>query len=177
MKFSWKDPLFRFLVIALGGYLAWYLFYDLYLSQHTNADHAMSVSLVRIAEVMLGIFGYETILETEYVDVTIKLADAQYNGVWVGDTCNGFILFALFTIFVLAYPGSWKRKLWFIPAGILAIHLINAIRVSILTIISETAPETLTFNHNYTFTILVYAFVFYLWYVWANRLSKTSIRK
>ena len=32
-------------------------------------------------------------------------------------------------------------------------------------------PELLDFNHDYTFTIIVYAFVFMLWYIWIQRFS------
>lgn len=135
------------------------------------ADRNMSITLVYMAKWMLMLFGVSTEMQYEFSEVTIKMAGSDLNGVWVGDACNGFILFALFAIFVAAYPGPLKRKLWFIPAGILGIHLINAIRVAILTIIAEKSPESLTFNHNYTFTALVYAFVFWLWYVWASKLS------
>jgi exosortase family protein XrtF len=166
-----KNPVTRFLAIAFGLYLLWYGIYELYISPYTLADRKMSITLVYLAKWMLMIFGVSTELQYEFSEVTIKIAGTGGNGVWVGDACNGFILFALFAIFVVAYPGPLKRKLWFIPAGIVGIHLINAIRVAILTIIAEKSPESLTFNHNYTFTALVYAFVFWLWYLWASKLS------
>lgn len=169
-----KNPVIRFLVIAFGLYLLWYGVYELYLSPYTSADRYMSITLVYVAKWLLMLFGYSTVADYDQSEVTIKLAESDLNGVWVGDACNGFILFALFAIFVVAYPGPLKKKLWFIPAGILGIHLINAIRVAILTIIAEKSPESLTFNHNYTFTILVYAFVFWLWYLWSSKLSKTG---
>lgn len=169
-----KDPVTRFLVLAFGLYLIWYGIYELAISPYTHADRYMSITLVYLAKWMLMPFGYETVLQYEYSEVTIKLAESELNGVWVGDACNGFILFALFAIFVIAYPGPKKTKIWFIPLGILGIHVINALRVAILTIIAEEAPESLTFNHNYTFTITVYAFVFWLWYLWSVKLSKSS---
>jgi exosortase family protein XrtF len=95
------------------------------------------------------------------------------HGVWVGDPCNGLTLFALFTGFVLAFPGPVVRKLWFIPVGIITIHILNVLRVTCLAIIQYYTPQYLEFNHTYTFTILVYSYVFVLWYVWAARLSKS----
>jgi exosortase family protein XrtF len=176
-RFLPKNPLYRFLVVAFSLYLLWYGVYELYLSPYTAADRYMSVTLIYLAKFMLVPFGYETELNYEYAEVTIKLAGSDLNGVWVGDNCNGFILFALFAIFVIAYPGPLQKKLWFIPAGIVGIHVINAARIAILTIIAEEAPETLTFNHNYTFTILVYGFVFWLWYLWAARMTAPLKRK
>ena len=92
-------------------------------------------------------------------------------GVWIGDPCNGFSLFALFLIFMITYPGPWKQKLWYIPLGLLAIHLVNVLRIVALTIILDNNSEWLDFNHNYTFNIIVYSFVFFLWYIWAKKFA------
>ena len=34
--------------------------------------------------------------------------------------------------------------------------------------------EVLDFNHTYTFTILVYSYVFFLWFLWATKLSSNQ---
>jgi hypothetical protein len=36
----------------------------------------------------------------------------------------------------------------------------------ILARIQATAPDWLEFNHDYTFTVLIYGLVFALWYLW-----------
>jgi exosortase family protein XrtF len=94
------------------------------------------------------------------------------HGLWIGDPCNGITLFALFTGFVIAYPGPVKRKIWFIPLGLFAIHIVNILRIVALAFITLYAPSYLEFNHTYTFTIIVYSFVFFLWMLWANKFSK-----
>ena len=40
------------------------------------------------------------------------------------------------------------------------------IDVVVLARMQATAPEWLEFNHDYTFTVLVYGLVFALWYLW-----------
>ena len=42
-----------------------------------------------------------------------------------------------------------------------------------LTVYYFPDPEILDFNHTYTFTILVYGYVFYLWYLWSRIGSET----
>jgi exosortase/archaeosortase family protein len=75
------------------------------------------------------------------------------------------VLFALFAIFILSFPGRWLRKLWFIPLGIAAIHAANILRiVSLLLIQLYFGEEALKFNHDYTFTVFVYSIIFALWY-------------
>ena len=82
------------------------------------------------------------------------------HGVWIGEPCNGVKIFGLFTLFILAFPGSWKKKLWFIPLGIFIVHTANAIRIALLTIMSAENPKALDFNHNITFQVIVYGLNF-----------------
>lgn len=169
MKPLLRNPVIRFLGIALLLYVSWYLLYDLVIKPYTSFDRVMSLHLRDISAGFLELLGYEIFLE-DTTDMVILYIDGSH-GVWIGNPCNGINLFGLFTIFVLAFPGKWKRKLWFIPLGILIIHLANIIRIAILTIIAKNSPELLDFNHNYTFTITVYSIVFVLWYIWATKLS------
>ena len=171
-----KQPLLKFLLIAFTLYLIWYFVYETFIHHpHTNFDRYLSISLVHMTDVLLSVFGYDVELNYAYAEVTIKLSDSPTNGVWVGPQCNGIELFALFAIYIVAFPGKWITKSWFIPAGILIIQVINTIRIAALTVIERDAPETLDFNHNYTFQIIVYGFVFYLWYLWTSRYSGLKI--
>lgn len=170
-----SNPLIRFLLIAVTGYLVWYLSYELFLKPHTAIDELLSYHLRDVAALTLELFGYSVGLE-ESSDMVILYLEGSH-GVWIGDPCNGLDLWALFTIFILAFPGSWRKKAWFIPLGLLVIHFANIVRVVILTLISKNSPELLDFNHNYTFTITVYAIVFLLWYWWASKLSGITKQK
>ena len=95
-----------------------------------------------------------------------RVGVAGHAGVQIGAPCDGVALFALFAIFILAFPGPILRKAWFIPAGIALLHLANVVRVIVLARIQATSPEWLEFNHDYTFTVLIYGLVFALWYFW-----------
>jgi exosortase/archaeosortase family protein len=77
----------------------------------------------------------------------------------------------LFAAFVIAFPGPWKTKVWYVPAGILAIYLINSLRVIGLALNRMFSNESFEFNHKYTFTILVYGAIFWFWMIWVNRFS------
>lgn len=96
-------------------------------------------------------------------------------GLFMGDGCNGISLFALFSIFIIAFPGKIIPKIIFIPAGILLIHCMNILRVVLLAIIETRSYALTEFNHTYTFTIVIYAFIFLLWLFWINKYS--AIRK
>ena len=102
------------------------------------------------------------------------------SAIWVNDKptvsianeCNGVELMALFIGFILAYNGDWKLKTLYMIIGLISIYVINLIRIQLLIANSIYSQETLDFNHHYTFTIAVYACVFGMWMLWANKLSK-----
>lgn len=139
-------------------------------------DLAVIGNLEDISTAILNLLGYKLISESQISSIRTIGIDGTH-GIWIGDPCNGLVLFALFTGFVLAFPGPWKRKLWFIPLGIVTIHAINVVRVTALALIVYyyPDPEVLDFNHTYTFTILVYGYVFSLWYWWAAKLSGATL--
>jgi exosortase family protein XrtF len=113
--------------------------------------------------------GYESFISDNATIRTVGIDGTH--GLWIGDPCNGLTLFALFAIFIVAYPGPWKHKLWFIPVGITVIHFLNVMRITALCIIVMKRPEWLDFNHTYTFQLLMYGFIFGLWWIWIQKLS------
>lgn len=171
MKKLLSNPIFKFLLIAGGLYVLWLVVYYYLIKGYTNWDYMLDYNIVLMSQQFLGIFGFETFIELEGKSVFLFVTEGDFRAVIVGDECNGFKLFSIFTIFIAAFPGNWKKKIWFIPLGILIIHLANIIRVSALLLIQNYHPEYLDFNHLYTFTILVYSIIFLLWYWYIKRFS------
>ena len=171
MKKLWANPLFRFVVYAFTLYVFWFIIYDNWLQPARTLDQFVIVTIIDHVAVLLRLIGFEIASPADYGPGIRTIGIMGSSEVWIGDSCNGIKLFALFTGFVIAYPGPLLKKIWFIPFGIITIHFLNVIRVAVLAIIVKYFPETLDFNHTYTFTILVYSYVFTLWYLWANKLS------
>lgn len=170
----WKDRFKRFIVLAVILYLLWYLLYELWLNPWGEFDRFVIDNLILLAGFLLRALGYE-LIPTPPEDVSIRTIGIDGTpGLWIGDPCNGLTLFALFAIFVIAYPGPLRRKAWFIPLGLISIHLINVLRIAALSIIVTYDYAYLDFNHNYTFSILVYGYLFFLWYLWAGKLAHTK---
>ena len=166
-----RDPLFRFLLLAGGLYAAWYLLYAFVLHPWGVLDHAVIDSLIAWGGAILKFLGYTLIPEPVNADHIRTIGVEGGHLLWIGDPCNGVGLFAVFLIFLIAYGGPWKHKLWFGALGILSIHLINALRVAALCIVVSINYEWLNFNHDYTFYVIVYGWVFLLWYIWVRRFA------
>ena len=171
------NPLLRFLIIAGVLLLGWNLVYELYLHSNTMLDRIVIDNLIFFSSIILEGMGYE-LMPTPPAAQQIRTIGIDGSiGVWIGDPCNGIALFALFIIFMLAYPGPLLKKLWYIPLGLILIHIVNIIRITALTIIVDINPDWLDFNHNYTFYVFVYSAVFILWYIWAFKLSDRRLSK
>lgn len=162
-----KNKTTRFFVFASILYLTWYVLYQLFVKPHTQIDEKLISLIIANAGFILKLFGFTVYQSTEDRDLQLIGVDGAHP-IWIGTPCNALTLFMFFALFVIAFPGSIKRKLWFIPIGIVIIHLANVLRVVALTVINYHAPQYVEFNHIYTFTILVYSIIFLLWMWWVN---------
>ncbi len=170
LKSVFNNPFSRFLVLSTSLYLAWYFTYEFYLKQNTLINEYVIDSLVNLGESLLQTFGYIT---TSYSDGEFRehfgvLGSA---GVTIGAPCDGIVLFALFVVFMISYPGPFKHKAWFLPLGLVLIHGLNVLRVTALALIVFHKEEWFSFNHDYTFTLIVYAAVFGLWWIWITKFA------
>ncbi|MGI4887399.1 MAG: exosortase X [Janthinobacterium lividum] len=155
----------RFLAVATGLYLLWWLGYEHFLGPDGRLDHALSVQVARAAAAGLRAFGFAAgTLATS--PTLVRMAGQP--AVLVGDPCNGLVLYALFAGFVLAYPDNGRRRGWFIALGITALYLVNVARVAVLALNHTYWYHTVDFNHHYTFTFVAYAAILALWAWWTK---------
>jgi exosortase family protein XrtF len=168
-----KNPLFRFLLLFIVLYTSWYVLYELVINPNGTLDTFVINSSVYSSEHLLKLFGYPTFTTHSETIRTVGIDGTL--GLWIGDPCNGLTLFALFTAFIVSFPGPVKHKAWFIPAGILGIFLVNVLRITGLCMIVLYKPKWLGINHDYIFKIFVYSFIFWTWMIWVNRFSSIHL--
>ena len=159
----------RFIVLFIVLYLFWLMLYEWVIHPWGKLDTVVINDSSLWTAYVLELMGYESFISDNATIRTVGIDGTH--GLWIGDPCNGLTLFALFAIFIVAYPGPWKHKLWFIPVGITVIHFLNVMRITALCIIVMKRPEWLDFNHTYTFQLLMYGFIFGLWWIWIQKLS------
>lgn len=169
-----KNAFFKFAIISIISYLVFYLIYNYIVKKYTYYDQNFIGHIIKVSNSVLQTIGYKTFLVLQDRDYQVIGVDGS-SGVWIGSKCNSITLFALFSVFIIAYPGVIKHKLWFIPLGVLIIHTLNICRVVALALIAFYSPESLNFNHTYTFTFLIYIVIFTLWVIWINKFSKPKL--
>ncbi len=85
--------------------------------------------------------------------------------------CNGVEAMLIFLAAVLAFPAPWKSRLTGLVLGILAIQVVNLIRVVALFLTGVYFPRIFDTSHTVIWQTIVILFGVLLWIFWANRLA------
>jgi exosortase/archaeosortase family protein len=95
----------------------------------------------------------------------------------VNRSCSGFKQILQFALLLMVFPGLWKRKLWFIPLGVVVVHLINLFRIIGLSVVVITIPQHWDFSHDYVFRPIFYIVIFMMWVWWVEKIGISSKKK
>src|SRR5882724_8032891 len=83
--------------------------------------------------------------------------------------CNGIEAMLIFIAAVLAFPASWRSRLAGLTIGIVAIQLVNLVRVIALFLTGVYFPKLFDASHTVIWQSIVILFGVMLWILWANR--------
>jgi exosortase/archaeosortase family protein len=89
----------------------------------------------------------------------------------ISDSASGLRQMILFAMLMLIFPGPWKHKGWFIPMGIIILHLTNVFRIICLVVIAMHWPKQIQYAHGSWLTMLYYIVIFGLWLVWVEKIT------
>lgn len=91
----------------------------------------------------------------------------------INNPCSGIKQFTQFSALMILYPGPWLKKLWFVPAGLIVVHLANMVRIVGLSLVIVLWPDTWHFFHDIVAKGLFYLVFFLLWVAWEEWVRKT----
>jgi len=76
--------------------------------------------------------------------------------------CTGVYVILILFVFLFAYPASWRARLIGATIGVVALTIINVLRIAFLVRIAELAPDLFGYFHEYVwqgvFLVLVIAY-------------------
>jgi exosortase/archaeosortase family protein len=76
--------------------------------------------------------------------------------------CTGVYVVLILFVFLFAYPASWRSRLLGATIGVVALTIINVLRIAFLVRIAEVAPDLFAYFHEYVwqgvFLVLVIAY-------------------
>lgn len=176
---NWKlirefKPALLFVGKFVGLYIILNLMYGLYVNHYYPNPDPVTILVTNQTSFILNQLGEITATVADQNSPNQNLYNESFEGLSVFEGCNGLNTMIIFVAFLLAFGKPTKALIWFMPAGIVIIHLFNLLRISGLYYITIDFEQYLYFTHKYLFTGFLFAVIFALWYVWV---SKIYIRK
>jgi len=160
LRALWRRPESRFLILFLG--ILGITFTVIALRPVNDAFVVPYTTLIaKFSGTILGLFG-EDITMNGCVIRSPRFAVTIYNG------CNGLITSLIFISGVLAFPARWSAKLTGVIGGLVAIQIINLIRIISLFYIGIYLPKLFNSSHIFIWQSLVILAGVTLWITWAH---------
>jgi exosortase/archaeosortase family protein len=70
---------------------------------------------------------------------------------------------------MILFPGPWKHKLWYIPAGLVIIEWTNVVRICGVLMMQIPWPNSFHIAHDYIFKTFFYLIIFLMWMLWVEK--------
>jgi len=86
-------------------------------------------------------------------------------------SCTGLKQAYIFVCIIAFYSGQYKRKLWYIAAGLVVIYIVNILRIAAITALVKPFPEQFELFHEYIFKYLFYVILFGMWVLWDEKIK------
>ena len=172
--FSQYKPFFTFLVKFLLFYVVFTFVYKLYLNQYDVVNNEVDFFTEVVAnqtEKVMGFFVENTKAFPHDFEPSIKIF---YNDKYVArviEGCNAVSVMILFAAFVFAFSTQWKRTSLYIIFGVVLIHILNIIRIALLSFALFYYPDYEEILHGTIFPLFIYGVVFLLWILWVTKFS------
>ena len=175
--FKKYSSVIRFILIFLGSYFIFSLFYNIYLDLSNSSKYYPDffTHLVAVqSQAVIEFLGYESNIAPHPEEASMKLFINDYFLARIVEGCNSLSVMILFFSFVLSFFARLKTTLFFILAGSVIIYVMNIVRIAILTIGIYEYPRHAEFLHSIIFPLIIYGTVFILWIIWVRIYSKTT---
>jgi exosortase/archaeosortase family protein len=172
-------PVKEFLIKATILFVAWKAVYLIFLLPGRVLDKPLTYFIGKGTAAALRLFnpsGNYNAISTMHLkgfgnqglEPVMAIRSGQTNLLDIADVCNGLELLVLYAGLILCLPAARNRKLAYIIGGIIGIEIINILRCTGLVLVYLHKPQWLDFSHHYLFTFVVYAFIFWLWYLFSR---------
>lgn len=154
--------------VLVGGILVF--LYNLYLGQfhQYNLPDPYSIFIGDCTVSSLNAIGYDS---TSHIDNKNPWVWVSLNGQWhtyINEGCNAISIMIIFVSFIVAFSTTWKQTSLFILGGLLAIQIMNVLRIVLLNYILAYHPNYGKFSHDYLFPAIIYGTIVLLWIIWVK---------
>lgn len=107
---------------------------------------------------------------------TGKILRSNANGfaVSIEAGCNGVEATLVLLAAILAFPSTWRQKLWGLALGFLAVQGLNVVRIISLFYLGQWSMQAFEWAHLYIWQALIMIDVLIVFIVWLTRVVKSQ---
>lgn len=129
--------------------------------------------------VLQHVFGIEITTVSDQRIISALSVDGGRVGVTIAPLCASLKQWCHWLFLMLLFPGPWKHKAWFIPAGLVIIEWTNVVRICgiLLMQIQWPGPNTFHIAHDYVFKVFFYLVIFLMWVLWVEKFKNKNPKK
>lgn len=91
--------------------------------------------------------------------------------------CNGVEATLVLIAAILAFPSTWKQKLWGLGLGFLAVQGLNIVRIISLFYLGQWSMTAFEWAHLYIWQALIMLDVLIVWLIWVRRINRDAGRR
>lgn len=110
--------------------------------------------------------------DTQYENAITYPSNSHFPFFYITLPCNGYKVYWQFLCVILFYFGPWRKKLWYIPLGILVLATINGIRLITLYFVGRELPGFYDFYHVEGSRYIMYPLIFILFMIWERKINR-----
>ena len=165
-----KTPISVFFIKVGLIYGGWEILYQYVFLPDFWLDTWLSHVGVSMAAGILSFVGWDIESSARFVCIVGN------RGIEVQNGCNGLDLLGLYAGLIIAYPGSTKKRIYFLGGGLFLLFLANVFRISTFVLTNYYAPQFMDMYHEYSSFIIFYPIVLTLWYFWIESGESQSFR-
>ena len=164
-------PALAFLGKFLGIYFLGNILYGLFIEACGNRPDVITTAVTRQAGAILSWTGSVIEVTPAAHSPVVALGENHRAVLTIYEGCNGVNVMIIFVAFLVAFGGPLRKMAWFLPAGLLIIHLCNLLRIFLLYFTALHYERYFYFVHKYFFTAVLYLVIFALWTIWVIRFN------
>lgn len=108
------------------------------------------------------------------------IATPNHEGGWaraiIAPECASLKQWLHWLFLMLLFPGPWKHKLWYIPAGLVIVEWTNVLRICGVILMQIPWPNSFRLAHDYIFKVFFYLVIFLMWVIWVECFKNKAVK-
>ncbi len=157
----------RFVLLFIGLLILIIVLFTLTAEKFLSSPiEKLEIATTNLVGLALNLFGV-------WAQVNQRFLNLEFFSFEVIPECTGLYEIFIFLAAMIAYPSSFRKKLWGALFGIPFIFLVNIVRMTTIAAISNYKPEAFEILHLYFWQVGLILIILCAWILWIEKIVKS----